>query len=264
MILLPNGRRSEASSTTDIALDRRRFLTRLGGLGSGLLLLGSRFGRAQSSCDSSLFGDGFEGLAAAPAGTCVLIPSETQGPYPLLSVLSNPGIVRQDITEGRPGVPLVQIIRLVDINNGCAPIENAAVYIWHCDKDGYYSGYSQPGGNFTGQIFCRGVQYSDCNGEVAFLTMYPGWYSGRITHLHFQIYLNLAGTVTATSQLAYPPAITTAVYNSPLYVAHGQNTSVSSFANDNVFSDGVENQLCVVSGDVDSGYTAELTVGVAL
>ena len=54
------------------------------------------------------------------------------------------------------------------------------------------------------------------------------------------------------------------MYNSPLYVAHGQNTSVSSFANDNVFSDGVDNQLCVVSGDVDSGYTAELTVGVAL
>lgn len=245
-----------------LSLDqRRRFLGRLGTLGGGLILT---HGLPAATC-GSLFSSGYEDLASAPAGTCVLIPSETQGPYPLLSVLSQSGIVRQDLTEGRPGVPLVLILKLVNLNNQCAPIENAALYVWHCDKDGIYSGYAQPGGVSTvGQTFCRGVQTTDCNGEAAFLTMYPGWYNGRITHVHFQVYLNLQGTVTATSQLAFPPEITTAVYNSSLYLARGQNTSVTSFAQDNVFSDGVSNQLVSVTGSVATGYTATLTIGVAI
>ncbi len=48
------------------------------------------------------------------------------------------------------------------------------------------------------------------------------------------------------------------------YSAHGQNTSVASFAQDNVFSDCIANQLAVVTGSVASGYTATLTVGVAV
>lgn len=239
---------------------RRRFLAQIGGLGGALMLTP---GLRAATC-GQLFGSGYEDLSAAPAGTCVLIPSETQGPYPLLSVLSQSGIVRQDLSEGRPGVPLVLILKLVNLNNNCAPIENAALYVWHCDKDGIYSGYTQPGGVSTvGEIFCRGVQYTDCNGEAAFLTMYPGWYNGRITHVHFQVYLNLQGSVTATSQLAFPQDITAAVYNSSLYASRGQNTSVTSFAQDNVFSDGVSNQLATVTGSA-AGYTATLTIGVAI
>lgn len=207
-------------------------------------------------------------LAAAPLScsfgtSCALIPSETQGPYPLLDVLQNASIVRQDITEGRAGLPLTLVLRLVDINNSCAPIEDAAVYVWQCDKDGVYSGYSQPGANATGQSFCRGVQYSDGNGQALFRTIYPGWYAGRITHIHFQVYLRgLSTTVTATSQIAFPQAITQAVYASSLYSARGQNTSVRSFAEDNVFSDGTSLQLAEIVGSASSGYTAVLTVGV--
>jgi protocatechuate 3,4-dioxygenase beta subunit len=104
----------------------------------------------------------------------------------------------------------------------------------------------------------------DSNGEVTFTTIYPGWYSGRITHIHFQVYLNdnLNVTATATSQLAFPQAITQAVYNSTLYAARGQNTSVTNFSSDNVFSDGVTYQLATVTGSVASGYVATLTVGI--
>lgn len=170
---------------------RRAFLGAVGAFGAAALV--GRAVRAQDldsvegiGCvDPSIFIDGYE----TPLSSCALIPSETQGPYPLLSVLSNPAIVRRDITEGRPGVPLTMRFKLVDINANCAPIADAGVYLWHCDKDGVYSGYQQPGANTVGQTFCRGLQYTDCNGEVAFDTMYPGWYPGRITHLHFQIYL---------------------------------------------------------------------------
>ena len=197
---------------------------------------------------------------------CALIPSETQGPYPLLAILSNSSIMRQDITDGKTGVPLTVRLRFEDINNSCAAIMNAAIYIWHCDKEGEYSGYSSSqNGDHAGESFLRGVQLTDVNGEVTFTTIYPGWYAGRITHIHFQVYLNsnLGGTATVTSQLAFPQEVTTAVYNSSLYADKGQNTSVTSFAADNVFSDGTSYQMATLTGSVDVGYVAELTVGIA-
>lgn len=199
--------------------------------------------------------------------TCALIPSETEGPYPLSTVLSTSNIIRSDITENRTGVPLTLVLKLVNINNACAPIANAAVYAWHCDKDGVYSGYAnQSGGvNASGQTFLRGVQISGGNGQVVFSTIYPGWYNGRITHIHFQVYLNnaLGGRATATSQIAFPLDVTTAVYNSGLYSARGQNTSVISFGSDNVFSDGVSFQLANVAGSTSTGYVATLIVGIS-
>jgi protocatechuate 3,4-dioxygenase beta subunit len=101
---------------------------------------------------------------------------------------------------------------------------------------------------------------------VTFQTVYPGWYAGRITHIHFEVFLQSAvtqGAAKATSQIAFPPAVTTAVYASSLYAARGQNTSVTSFAQDGIFADGTEFQLATVTGDTTSGYLATLSVGVA-
>lgn len=201
------------------------------------------------------------------SSSCTIVPSETQGPYPLLSAIAGGALVRQDITEGKAGVPLTLVLSLVDVNNGCAPITNAAVYAWHCDKDGAYSGYSSPqNGNHTGETFCRGVQATNSAGQVTFTTIYPGWYAGRITHVHFQVYLqnDTGSAAEATSQIAFPQNVTQAVYASSLYAARGQNTSVTSFAADNVFSDGVDFQLATVTGSVATGYVATLTVGVAV
>jgi protocatechuate 3,4-dioxygenase beta subunit len=169
---------------------------------------------------------------------------------------------RQDITEGKTGVPLTLTLTILNTNQGCAPITNARVDVWHCDKDGVYSGFRQPGANSVGDTFCRGIQLTDRDGKVTFTTIYPGWYRGRITHIHFQVYLN--NGLVATSQLAFPQEITTAVYDSTLYKAHGQNTAVRSFAQDNVFSDGTTGEMLALTGDPSSGYTATLTAGVAV
>lgn len=237
---------------------RRGALITLGAL--GLLFCGA--GSADSTTTST-GGGGSSGSGSA--GSCALIPQETAGPYPLLTILSNSALLRQDITEGRAGVPLRLALTFVNVNNGCAPLAHTAVYVWHCDKDGAYSGYDQPGANTVGQTFCRGIQVTDAGGAAAFTTVYPGWYAGRITHVHVQAYLadNLAVAATVTSQIAFPPAITSAVYDSALYAARGQNGSVASFAADNVFSDGTTYQMAAVTGDVISGYTATLTVGIA-
>ena len=196
--------------------------------------------------------------------SCHLIPSETDGPYPLYSVLSNSAMNRSSVNESKTGVPLTIELVLVNVNGTCTVIPNAYIYIWHCDKDGEYSGYNTTAnGNHLGETFCRGIQQTDSMGKATFTTIYPGWYTGRITHVHFQVYLtSLSSTVTATSQLAFPQAITQAVYNSTLYAAHGQNSSVPNFASDNVFSDGTTYQLATVTGSVAAGYTATLTIGI--
>lgn len=224
---------------------------------------------ASSSSSNTTTGSSATTTTTATTSTttsgCTLIPTETQGPYPLLSVLSNTAMMRNTITEGKTGLPLDVVLKLVNVSNGCTPVTNASVYIWHCDKDGVYSGYSQPGSNTVGQTFMRGIYPVDANGEVTFHTIYPGWYAGRITHIHFQVYLNGSTSVaTATSQIAFPQTITQAVYGTALYAAKGQNTSVTSFAQDNVFSDGTTYQMASMTGDTTNGYTATLVVGLGL
>jgi protocatechuate 3,4-dioxygenase beta subunit len=238
---------------------RRHALGALGALSAAPLV-----GLTSTSAEAA-WSEQFSAQDFAAARSCALIPQETQGPYPLLSILDDPNMVRRDITEGRPGVALTLTLKLVDVNNACAPLANAAVYVWHCDKDGLYSGYQQNGNDTRGETFMRGVQLTSAKGIVRFTTVYPGWYAGRITHIHFQVYPNADTntTATATSQLAFPQDVTRAVYDSKLYVARGQNTSVTDFAHDNVFSDGVEYQLAKMKGSVDAGYAAKLLVGVA-
>jgi protocatechuate 3,4-dioxygenase beta subunit len=111
---------------------------------------------------------------------------------------------------------------LVVSAGACAPLANVAVDIWHCDAEGVYSGYQgQLGGLDTrGEVFLRGTQVSSSDGRVRFQTIYPGWYPGRTTHIHFKVHL--PGNREATSQLYFEEALNTEVYASDPYAAHGQ------------------------------------------
>lgn len=200
-------------------------------------------------------------------GNCVVIPQETAGPFPM-DLSDNPEYFRQDTTEGKEGVSLDLTLNVVDVNNGCTPISNARVDIWYCDKDGAYSGFTrQPGGRDTrGETFCRGIQLTDAVGRVRFRTIYPGWYPGRVTHIHFRVYLN--NGLAATSQLAFPDEINNDVYHTRLYSNRGVNTSVPSNSRDGIFNSppgAFESQLCAVSENGESGgYNAYLNIGIAV
>jgi protocatechuate 3,4-dioxygenase beta subunit len=238
-------------------MERRDFF-RIAGIGGLAALLP---GRARAAGASSFL----QKSAVSAAGGCVLIPSETRGPYPL-DLSSNSSMFRQNVTEGMAGTPLNLTLNLVNVNDGCKPIANARVDIWHCDKDGYYSGFSNQGylgtRNGAGQTFFRGIQISDTNGDVKFTTIYPGWYAGRVQHIHFEVYLN--SVLSVTSQLAFPEDLNTAVNNTALYSAHGQNSTKN--ANDNVFSDTANTayQIATVTANSGTGgYDCALTAGIA-
>ena len=104
---------------------------------------------------------------ASGAVSCVLTPEQTEGPY----YLSREKL-RRDITEGRPGVPLLLRLRVVDAST-CRPIPHAAVDIWHADALGVYSGF---GSGARSRTFMRGIQRTDATGLARFRTVYPGWY----------------------------------------------------------------------------------------
>lgn len=217
--------------------------------------------------------------ASAPtstSGPLTETPDETAGPYPGdgsngVNVLDDSGIVRSDIrssfgssTTTVSGVPLTIRLTVRDAATGSAVV-GAAVYLWHCDAAGNYSLY---GSGLTNENFLRGVQETDETGTVEFVSIFPGCYSGRWPHAHFEVYDSVAtaisnGPIVKTSQLALPAEQCSAVYAQSDYPASARNFSGMSLATDNVFgNDGGIHQIATMSGSVDSGLTAAITVGV--
>jgi protocatechuate 3,4-dioxygenase beta subunit len=218
-------------------------------------------GAAAGSTGTS--GSGTTGTQSS-GSSCAQIPDETAGPYPdKTGMISNSQFFRRDITEGKTGLPLTLTFTVVNVSSSCQPIAGANVEIWHCDKDGVYSEYGgQPGvADQSGTTFLRGVQTTDANGQVTFTTIYPGWYQGRVTHVHIQVFLNGSTTASKTTQMAFPDAVNTAVYGQNALYTKGQNSMTDS--TDMVFSDGDTYELASMSGDTTSGYTATLTIGIA-
>jgi protocatechuate 3,4-dioxygenase beta subunit len=188
------------------------------------------------------------------ASVCTLIPSETAGPFPL-DLTTNTFYFRQDVRETQTGVPLRLRMKINGIGN-CGVMQNVRVNIWHCTRDGFYSGYQTQ----VGQTHLRGYQYTDVNGEVEFLTVFPGWYNGRVCHIHFQVFVSSAYSVV--SQLGFNETTKNAIYaaNPSLYP---NGPDPKSMATDGIFSDGFLLQVATLTPNADiGGYDSYLEVGV--
>ncbi|MFJ3406241.1 intradiol ring-cleavage dioxygenase [Promicromonospora sp. NPDC090134] len=205
------------------------------------------------------------------------IPEETGGPYPAdgtngPDALTMTGVVRSDITSSfgdssgtADGVPLTFSLSVVDVSgdgDAGTPVAGAAVYAWHCDRDGRYSMY-----DVADQNYLRGVQEADAAGTVTFTSIFPACYAGRWPHIHFEVYPSLDDATSATnrmrtSQLALPQDVCDTVYATTGYEQSVTNLKGVTLDSDNVFSDGYALQLAKVSGSVAAGYTATLRVPV--
>jgi protocatechuate 3,4-dioxygenase beta subunit len=230
-------------------ITRRESLLKLGGLAAALA--GGAFaGRELLEAHDAEAAT--SGLAAVDAGlvSCVLTPELTEGPYYV------PGDkVRRNITEGKPGVPLLLRLKVLDVST-CRPIKGAAVDVWHCDAGGLYSEEAQLG---TGsQTFLRGIQRTDRNGLALFRTIYPGWYQGRTVHIHVKVYLG--GRTVHRGQLFFSDALTDVVYRRSPYSSRGARTTRN--ATDSIFVNGGKRSLLRVAKS-GSGYVGRITLGVS-
>jgi protocatechuate 3,4-dioxygenase beta subunit len=229
-------------------MSRRTALTAMGGVGLGTV--GVVAGGAVLA-GGAQGGTGTPVLAVAADGrrpACVLSPETTEGPYYL-----DYEMVRRDITEDRPGFPVILRAVLVD-STTCRPLPRAAVDIWHCDAGGVYSGFGQGSGSRT---FMRGIQRTNAKGIATFRTVYPGWYAGRTVHIHVKVHLG--GRVVHTGQLYFSDALTDVVYRKAPYSSRpGRGTRN---ATDSVFRNGGKRSLLRVRRS-GAGYVGTIAMGV--
>jgi protocatechuate 3,4-dioxygenase beta subunit len=220
---------------------------------------------------------------ATASSACAVIPEETGGPYPadgtnsaaggVANALILSGIVRSDIRASvagasgvAQGVPLTIRLKIVNVGASCAGVAGATVYLWHCDRDGNYSMYAS---GITGENYLRGVQAADADGNVAFTTIFPGCYAGRMPHVHFEVYPTMARSTVAanrikTSQFTFPATASAEAYTATGYASSVRNLAGISLATDNVFSDGATLQTAAMTGTAATGFVATLQVGVSL
>jgi len=223
--------------------------------------------------------------------SCTLVAEQEVGPYYI-----DDEKLRRDITEGKPGVPVKLRVALVDASR-CAPLENAALDIWHCDALGVYSGFTAnspdggpggpppggpggPGGPGPGRMgppprpapnrqtdatrFLRGVQVTDKQGLAEFDTIYPGWYHGRAIHIHLKVHLG--GHVSHTGQLFFPEDVTEQVATLAPY-AKRLNVHRTTQSEDHIFqtqhgSASMVNLARLENGSNAGGFLATVTLAV--
>ena len=163
------------------------------------------------------------------------------------------------------GVPLTIELVVVDQAAGCAPLAGAAVYVWHCDREGLYSLYSE------------GVDRRELPARR------PGDRRRRTGALHEHLPGVLLGALAARPlrgvreprrgrraakrasprhSLRFPDDVCELVYATDGYAQSVENLSQVSLESDNVFGDGAELQLATVTGSVEDGLVAALQLGV--
>jgi protocatechuate 3,4-dioxygenase beta subunit len=233
-------------------MKRKEFLKSLGLVGFGSTIVGAKAVAKTNAVPSKL-----------PPNVCTLIPTETAGPFPLdLTTANAATYFRKDLREDRTGLRLNVKLKIIGASN-CLPMSNLRVNIWHCSKDGLYSGYdNNMNVGQAGKTYLRGYQMTDANGIVEFTTIFPAWYNGRTTHIHFQVYVN--ANYAAVSQLTFPIAQKNAVYTTnPTFYPNGADPM--SPANDNVFSDGYAYQTATLTANADAtlGYDTYLEVAIS-
>ena len=268
-------------------LGRRRVLLGTAGLAAATLLTawgcgGGSDASSDSSSSSGSSDSSSSSGSSGSSGTCAVSAEETQGPYPadgsntingtVSNALALTGIVRSDITSSfgsmsgtAGGVPVTLKLTLVNTNSSCATLDGYAIYVWHCSREGVYSLYGA-----TDQNWLRGVQPTDASGVATFTTVFPGCYSGRMPHIHIEVYRSET-TATSytnklkTTQLAFPTDVCTTVYTTASgYTSSESNFQQISFATDNVFSDGTSTEMATVTGNVSDGYTVALQIGISV
>ncbi|KAK7711294.1 hypothetical protein SLS64_005316 [Diaporthe eres] len=229
--------------------------------------------------------------------TCVLEPEVTWGPY----VYPNSQTLRQDMSEGEPGVPLTLDVGVLDMAT-CEPLENVLVDFWHCNATGSYSSFTalSPNTPFLELLqslnissddynigvtdlhtddttFLRGMWPTDSNGMMEMKTIFPGFYVERSIHIHVRVYNNWvlrengtlsSGDIVSAGQLYFDEELEEKIMALDPYATHTE-INRTTHAVDSIFADsfagGYDPVVSIVAADgedVTKGMIGYITIGV--
>lgn len=204
--------------------------------------------------------------SATGAGSCRLISQDVTGPFHTEQYLE-----RSNLMDGQKGVPLTLNFHVRDVLT-CNPLAGAKVLIWHANNEGHYSGVENLMLNADGtaqegmldlrdETFCRGMQTSDKQGRVQFVTSFPGWYFPRTTHIHLKVYPPGFGE-EATTQLYLRNENCDEVYATKNYRHRGPNPTRRNPGDESgIFSYDEGDLWLNIVKDAD-GYAATHELGV--
>jgi protocatechuate 3,4-dioxygenase beta subunit len=195
--------------------------------------------------------------ADADALSCILTPAKTEGPYFVDEKLKRSDI-RVDPVDGsvQAGVKLTLRFVIVSADGGCAPISGAQVDVWHANASGLYSDEAQNG--TSGHKYLRGYQVTGADGAATFVTVFPGWYSGRTIHIHFKV---RKGDYEFTSQLFFDESTIGSVMAKSAYSSRG--TPDTDNGEDNIYGSDGDELTVALKGDGSGGLTGTFTVGLS-
>lgn len=221
---------------------------------------------------------GAQETASPTADLCLMTPEMTAGPFYL-----DTDLLRADVTEGTPGLPLRLQVLVAD-SQTCTPLTNAAVDIWHCDAQGFYSGVGARPGSGAGEgpavdsgTFLRGIQLTGDDGVAEFTTIYPGWYTGRAVHIHMMVHVDGeavdadtydGGHISHTGQLFFDDAISDEVYSTYEAYAGRDESRRTRNDQDNILGNYLGEPGFLVSlspldeSDPSQGFLGVITIGV--
>jgi protocatechuate 3,4-dioxygenase beta subunit len=236
--------------------NRRGFLSTAAVGATGLVIAGAtRSGAATRTGRASI------GETADAASCLTLSPTAEVGPF---YVAYNH--VRSNIRAGQTGVHLALHVRVIDVST-CKPIHDAALDIWQANRLGVYSDEQQEG--TVGEDWLRGIQLTDKHGRATFHTIMPGWYQGRVEHIHAKVRLHgsdtndiySGGATTHIGQFFFPQQVNDAVAKLSTYAANSQQRITN--ATDRVYTQqGGDESLLTLTGNPSKGYGGHITVGV--
>jgi protocatechuate 3,4-dioxygenase beta subunit len=175
----------------------------------------------------------------------------------------------------------------VTVNNPttCSPLANAAVDIWHCDAQGFYSGVNanSPGSDADAEeiaeaaesIFLRGIQLTDADGVAEFITIYPGWYRGRTVHIHLMVHVGGEGNgtfydgghIAHIGQLFFDDAVSDEVFQLEPYAGRPEDERATN-DEDGIIADHADEPGFMVAltplteGTIVDGFLGTITLGV--
>lgn len=220
--------------------------------------------------------------------TCVLAPDTIFGPYGV-----DEEIFRHDVREGQEGINMYLDIGVLDTNT-CEPLPNAYLTIWHCNAYGTYSGFTKIDPNTAGlytnatsnadgttdeKTFLRGVTATNDEGIAEFLTIFPGYYVTRSTHIHLTVQTNVssnssadysysAAAVQHVGQLFFNESFINTVYQQSPYNEHLTTLNRTTNDEDSIYissnSGGYSSIISVeyLGETLADGLVGYITVGV--
>jgi protocatechuate 3,4-dioxygenase beta subunit len=142
-------------------------------------------------------------------------------PVPVGPYYKDEKLNRAYIAEHKQGLPIEYIFLVEDKH--CNPVEGAIVDIWQCDADGHYSDFEQE--KTTGQTWLRGFQKTGKDGKCRFTSIFPGWYNGRLTHIHAKVHINNQNVLT--TNCFFEKTTENEVFKHPLYTKGVNPTTIA-------------------------------------